>query len=130
MVAYVIAVVPIVWVSRSIIIYRIVLSNFIFFSFRNKLILILTTAADIMATNNPAVAKRLSYNIKNFKQDAWNTKRHDIMLQLVKAKFKQNSKLADELRATGKKTISESSRHKYFANGLAITNKEILNTLK
>ena len=40
MVAYVIAVVPIVWVSRSIIIYRIVLSNFIF-SFRNKLILIL-----------------------------------------------------------------------------------------
>ena len=40
MVAYAIAVVPIVWVSRSIIIYRIVLSNFIF-SFRNKLILIL-----------------------------------------------------------------------------------------
>ena len=42
----------------------------------------------------------------------------------------QNPKLADELRATGKKTISESGRHKYFANGLAITNKEILNTLK
>ena len=88
------------------------------------------TAADIMATNNPALAKKLSYNIKNFKQDAWNTKRHDIMLQLVKAKFNQNPKLADELRATGKKTISESGRHKYFANGLAITNKEILNTLK
>ena len=28
------------------------------------------TAADIMATNNPALAKKLSYNIKNFKQDA------------------------------------------------------------
>ena len=38
MVAYVIAVVPIVWVSRSIIIFRILLSNFIFL-FRNKLIL-------------------------------------------------------------------------------------------
>ena len=88
------------------------------------------TAADIMATNNPAVAKKLSYNIKNFKQDAWNTKRHDLMLQLVKAQFNQNPKLADELRATGKKTISDSSRHKYFANGIAITIKEILNTLK
>ena len=82
------------------------------------------TAIDIMATNNPAVAKRLSYNIKNFKQDAWNTKRHDIMLQLVMAKFNQNPKLADELRANGKKTISESGRHKYFANGIAITDKE------
>ena len=88
------------------------------------------TAADIMASNNPAVAKKLSYNIKNFKQDDWNTKRHDFMLQLVKAQFNQNPKLADELRATGKKTIPESGRHKYFAIGTAITNKEILNTLK
>ena len=59
------------------------------------------TAADIMVTNNPALAKKLSYNIKNFKQDVWNTKHHDIMLELVKAKFNQNPKLADELRATG-----------------------------
>ena len=87
------------------------------------------TAADIMAINNPAVAKTLSYT-KNFKQDAWNTKRHDIILQLVKAKFNQNPKLADELLATGKKTISESRRQKYSPIGIAITNKEILNTLK
>ena len=40
-------------------------------------------AADIMTTNIPALATKLSYNIINFKQDAGNTKRHDIMLQLA-----------------------------------------------
>ena len=41
--------------------------------------------------------------IKGFKLDVWNTKRHDLMLQLVQAKFQQNPNLADELRNTGKK---------------------------
>ena len=57
------------------------------------------TAADILASNDPAVAKRLSYNISGFNQDIWTTKRHDLMLQIMKAKFHQNL----ELRATGKK---------------------------
>ena len=84
------------------------------------------TAADILASNDPAVAKRLSYNISGFNQDIWTTKRHDLMLQIVKAKFHQNLELADELRATGKKTIAESGKHQFFANGLAITHKDIL----
>ena len=85
------------------------------------------TAADILATDSPAEAKRLSYNIKGFKMDVWNTKRHDLMVQLVQAKFQQHPILADELRSTGKKTISESGKHKYFANGLSITHRDILN---
>ena len=48
------------------------------------------------------------------------------MLQLVKAKFEQNPELAAELRATGKKVVAESRKHNYFANGLSITNKNIL----
>ena len=48
------------------------------------------------------------------------------MLQLVKAKFEQNPELAAELRATGKKVLAESGKHNYFANGLSITNKNIL----
>ena len=59
--------------------------------------------------------------------DVWNTKRHDLMLQLVQAKFQQNPNLADELRNTGKKTISESEKHKDFANGLSIIHRDILN---
>ena len=85
------------------------------------------TAADILATDSPAEDKRLSYNIKGFKMDVWNTKRHDFMVQLVEAKFQQHPILADELRSTGKKTISESGKHKYFANGLSITHRDILN---
>ena len=84
------------------------------------------TAAQILASNDPAAAKRLSYSIKGFKQEVWATKRYDLMLQMVKAKFDQNPELCDELRATGKKTIAESGKHNIFANGLSITNKDIL----
>ena len=61
------------------------------------------TAAQILASNDPAATKRLSYRIKGFKQEVWATKRYDLMLQMVKAKFDQNPELCDELRATGKK---------------------------
>ena len=45
---------------------------------------------------------------------------------MVKAKFDQNPELCDELRATGKKTIAKSGKYNIFANGLSITNKDIL----
>ena len=83
------------------------------------------TAASILAADSPSEAKKLSYNIKGFNLDIWNAKRHDLMLQLVQAKFQQNPN--DELRNTGKKTISESGKHKYFANGLSIIHRDILN---
>ena len=71
--------------------------------------------------------KRISFNIKGFKQDVWDSKRYDLMLQLVKAKFEQNPELAVQLLATGTKTIAESGRHTFFANGISITHKDILN---
>ena len=61
------------------------------------------TAVSILAADSPSEAKKLSYNIKGFNLDIWNAKRHDLMLQLVQAKFQQNPNLADELRNTGKK---------------------------
>ena len=75
-------------------------------------------AAEILSSDDPAVAKRLSFTIKGFKENVWNTKRYDLMLQLVKAKFEQNPELAAHLRATGKKTIAETGKHSFFANGL------------
>ena len=42
----------------------------------------LDTAAQIMDTDNPAAAKRFSFKVKGFKQDVWDGKRYDIMLQL------------------------------------------------
>ena len=83
-------------------------------------------AANILASDDPSTAKRLSFSINGFKEDIWNTKRYDLMLQLVKAKFAQNPDLAAHLRATGTKTIAESGKHKFFANGISITHKNIL----
>ena len=84
------------------------------------------TAAKIMRTTDPGEAKRLSFGIKNFVQDQWDGNREDIMLQLIRAKFSQNTVLADELLATGNKKIGESGKHPYFAVGLSITSKDIL----
>ena len=48
------------------------------------------------------------------------------MLHLVKAKFEQNPELAAHLRASGKRTIAETGKHSFYANGLAITHKHVL----
>ena len=87
----------------------------------------LGTAALILDTTDPAAAKRLSFQIKGFKQDVWNQKRCDVMLQLLRAKFTQNPRLQTELLDTGTKKIAESGKHKFYAVGLPITHKDILN---
>ena len=46
---------------------------------------------------------------------------------LIRAKFTQNPALANTLRATGQKKIAESGKHRFFAVGLPITHKDILN---
>ena len=84
------------------------------------------TAAKIMRTADPGEAKRLSFGIKNFVQNQWDDNRDEIMLQLIRAKFSQNSVIADELVATGNKKIGESGKHPYFAVGLSITSNDIL----
>ena len=85
-----------------------------------------TAASEILSSDDPAVAKKMSFTIKGFKEDVWNAKRYDLMLHLVKAKFEQNPELAAHLRATGKRTIAETGKHSFYANGLAITNKHVL----
>ena len=68
----------------------------------------------------------MSFTIKGIKEDIWNAKRYDLMLHLVKAKFKHNPELVAHLRATGRRTIAETGKHSFYANGLAITNKHVL----
>ena len=49
------------------------------------------------------------------------------MLQLLRAKFTQNPRLQTELLDTGTKKIAESGKHNFYAVGLPITHKDILN---
>ena len=87
----------------------------------------LDAANQIMNSDDAATSKRLSYQIKGFNQELWKGKRYDIMTNLVRAKFTQNPTLADTLLATGQKKIAESGKHRFFAVGLPITHKDILN---
>ena len=84
-------------------------------------------ANQIINADDAATSKRLSYQIKGFNQELWNGKRYDIMTNLVRAKFTQNPTLTDALLATGEKKIAESGKHRFFAVGLPITHKDILN---
>ena len=87
----------------------------------------LDAANQIMNADDAATSKRLNYQIKGFNQELWNRKRYDIMTNLVRAKFTQNPTLTDTLLATGEKKIAESGKHRFFAVGLPITHKDILN---
>ena len=92
----------------------------------------LITAQKIKASSDPTDAKRLSYDIKGSKEmyDRWNAQRYELMTEIVMAKFSQNPKLAVELKASGTKQLAESGKHDYYAVGLSITHRDILNNAK
>ena len=85
-----------------------------------------------MVSSDPAVAKQHSYDIKGSKDlnDRWNTEKYTLMSDLVKANITQNLKIATELIATGARRLAESGRHDFYAVGLPITHKDILDTSK
>ena len=83
-----------------------------------------TSATDILSSDDPAAAKRLGFTIYGFKEDVWNAKRYELMMQIVKAKFEQNPELAAHFRATGKRTLAETGRHNFFVNVLASTHED------
>ena len=73
------------------------------------------TATKILAARDPAEGKRLSFDIKTNRETwlRWNAERHNLMTEILTAKFSQNPKLAEELLATGTKRIAESGKHDY-----------------
>ena len=92
----------------------------------------LATASKIMSARDAADAKRISYDITGTKEhrQKWDNNRFDLMSEIVKAKFAQNSELFEELKSTGTRRLAESGKHVYYATGLSITHRDILNTDK
>jgi ribA/ribD-fused uncharacterized protein len=63
----------------------------------------------IYKETRPNVAKAIGRKVKGFDAEKWLTASYKIMVDVVYAKFSQNSNLKDVLLSTGDKTIVEAS---------------------
>ena len=90
------------------------------------------SAARIKDARDPSEAKSISYEITGPRdlQKKWDDQRVDLMTSLVKAKCQQNPNVVKELKITGNKIIAESGRDRYYATGLPITYKDVLQSGK
>ena len=87
------------------------------------------SASRIMASRDPAEAKRISYDVSGPRdlQNKWDAQRVDLMTSLVRAKCDQNPLVLRELQSTGTKIIGESGKDRFYGTGLSITHSDILN---
>ena len=80
-------------------------------------------ANEILATSDPAEAKRLGKEIKNFNQEEWLKVAPDIMKQGLLAKFGQNEHLKQFLIETGNTTLVECNpTDRIWSCGFSMTN--------
>lgn len=85
------------------------------------------TATKMKVLNDPAQIMKLGKNVKNFKQEEWETECRDVMMTANMAKYSQNPALRQALLDTGDKEILESSRHDtYWGTGLGLRSKHAL----
>ena len=90
------------------------------------------SASRIMASRDPAEAKRISYDVSGPRdlQNKWDAQRVDLMTSLVRAKYDQNPLVLRELQSTGTKIMGESGKDRFYGTGLSITHSDILNGTK
>ncbi len=75
----------------------------------------------IMASDDPALHKRLGSQIKSFDQDAWDAWRFHIVMTANSAKFGQNPGAARQLRNTAPAMLVEANPRDWnWGNGLQI----------
>jgi ribA/ribD-fused uncharacterized protein len=86
------------------------------------------SAEKILAAPNPAVAKKLGRELKNFDAALWASHSYEIVVQGNKHKFSQNETLKTVLLQTGNKIIVEASPvDNIWGIGLAHDAKEATN---
>jgi len=84
------------------------------------------TAEQIRLTNDPGRAKSLGQAVSGFRRNSWNTVKGEVVLKILKAKFLQNEKCRTDLLNTGSRKLGESGTDSYFAVGLPLTHRRIL----
>ncbi|UQA60122.1 NADAR family protein [Polyangium aurulentum] len=76
--------------------------------------------ARILATGDPAKAKKLGREVRGFDEARWAEHRYSIVVQGNLAKFGQSDKLRSYLRSTGKRVLVEASpQDRIWGIGLA-----------
>lgn len=66
-------------------------------------------AGAILATDEPAVAKKLGRGVRGFDEQVWRAASYDIVVRGNHAKFGQHENLGKFLRGTGEKVLVEAS---------------------
>ena len=84
------------------------------------------TANQILKSQTPIEAKRLSYNITNFNIKHWLKDGYALCEKGVKEKFTQNTALMDMLKNTGSLTIAEASKDRTWGTGIPLRDTEAL----
>lgn len=69
----------------------------------------LVSAERIMATDDPAVQKKIGRSVLNYNDNEWSAKRYQIVYLLLRAKFEQNPVLLQQLLDTEGLEIVEAS---------------------
>ena len=88
------------------------------------------TLKKILNCNKPAEAKKLGREVKNFNEEAWISKRYEIVLQASLNKFSQNNELKEYLIRTSVVIVEASPVDSIWGIGMAKDHKDIENPEK
>ena len=83
-------------------------------------------AQKIQYTKDPREIKRVGSKLAVYDNEKWNTIRHGVMHDLVKAKFMQNDDMARELIQTGNRKLGETGKGSDYAIGVTFTHPNVL----
>lgn len=84
----------------------------------------------IMEAGHPNEFKQLGRKIQHFKEEIWNEKKYEIVVEGNFAKFSQNKELGDYLIQTGSRVLVEASPYdKIWGIGMAADNEKAENPL-
>ena len=90
----------------------------------------MNSADKIITTTSPREIKQQGKLIKGFNVHSWNKIKGDVMLEILRCKFNQNADLKQDLINTGDKKLVESGRSAYYAAGLSLMDRDILDSTK
>ena len=87
-------------------------------------------ANQILKSQTPIEAKRLSYNIADFNAQRWIREGYELCAKGIREKFIQNTPLLEMLKSTGSLILAEASKDKTWGTGIPLCDTNALCTSK